>query len=75
MLKQMLLSTAVVAFGLVGPVNAQEPAKQTQDQRHPQKRVLQIQSGDPAPIFAANFDRASRTLRPAPLAPGSAEVP
>ena len=75
MLKQMLLCTAVGAFGLVGSTYAQEPAKQTQDQRHSQKRVLQVQSGDSAPIFAANFDRAARTLRPPSLAPGSAEVP
>ena len=75
MLKRMLLSTAVVAFGLVGPANAQESAKQTQDQRLSQKPVQQVQRDESAPLFAANFDRAARTLRPPPLAPGSAEVP
>ena len=75
MLKQALLCTALVAFGLVGSTNAQEPAKQTQDQRHSPKRVLETRSGDPTPLFAANFDLASRTKRPPPLAPGSAEVP
>lgn len=75
MLKQMLLGAAVVAFGLVSSTNAQEPTKQTQDRRHSQQRVLLIPSDDSAPIFAANFDRAARTLRPPPLARGSAEVP
>jgi hypothetical protein len=27
------------------------------------------------PDFTANFDRAAQTVRPAPLAPGSAEIP
>jgi hypothetical protein len=75
MLKQMLLGTALVAFGLGGSVNAQEPADQAQPQLPSQKRALQVRSGHSVADFTANFDRASRTLRPSPLAPGSAEVP
>jgi hypothetical protein len=31
--------------------------------------------GASSPDFTANFDLAKRTMRPAPLAPGSAEIP
>jgi hypothetical protein len=74
MLKQMLVS-AVVVFALVGPTRAQESAMQVRDRQHAEKQVLQVKISDPAPLFAANFDRAALTPRPAPLAPGSAEVP
>jgi hypothetical protein len=74
MFKQMLLSAAVMAFGLVGPATAQEPAKQTRHEQ-PQPSVVQVQHDKPTPLFAANFDRAARTQLPPPLAPGSAEVP
>jgi hypothetical protein len=74
MLKRMLVST-VVTFALVGPTNAQESAKQVPDRQHAEKQVLQARTGDPVPRFAANLDRAALTPPPAPLAPGSAEVP
>lgn len=71
MLKQMFLSAAVVAFVGAGPVCAQEQ-KQAQQQPNP---IVRAQSRHSVPDFNANFDLAARTSRPAPLAPGSAEVP
>lgn len=75
MLKQMLLSTVVVTFGLAGPASAQEPATPAQPQLQSQKPAQQVQIGRSVSDFTANFDRAARTMRPSPLAPGSAEVP
>ncbi|MCC6947692.1 MAG: hypothetical protein IT539_07990 [Bradyrhizobiaceae bacterium] len=74
MLKQAYWMAVVAAFGLVGPVNAQEPARQAQLQPAA-KPMPQVQSGPTTIDFRANFDLAARTLRPSPLAPGSAEVP
>jgi hypothetical protein len=36
---------------------------------------LTAQLRDAVPDFKANFDLAGQTVRPAPLAPGSAEIP
>jgi hypothetical protein len=68
MLTKAIASAAVLAFALTVPAFAQEAAKR-------QQTVVQAQRSDALPAFAANFDRAARTERPAPLAPGSAEVP
>jgi len=75
MLKQMLLGTVVVAFGLACPANAQEPTAPAQPQLQSQKPAQQVQISHSVSDFTANFDRAARTMRPSPLAPGSAEVP
>jgi hypothetical protein len=69
MLKQMFLSAAVVAFVSGGPVCGQE-----QKQAQQSSPIVQVQSRHSAD-FKSNFDLAVRTARPAPLAPGSAEVP
>ena len=71
MLRQMFLSAAVMAFVSGGPVFAQEQ-KQAQQQPSP---IVQVQSRHSVPDFKSNFDLAARTARPAPLAPGSAEIP
>ena len=70
MLKQMFLSAAVVAFVGGGPVCAQD-----QKQAQQPSPIVKVQSRHSVPDFKANFDLAARTSRPAPLAPGSAEVP
>lgn len=74
MLKQVLLGTAIVAFGPSSFVSAQEPPKQAQLQPAA-KPVPQLQDSQATADFRANFDLAARTLRPSPLAPGSAEIP
>ena len=62
---------ATVSFAGAGPVCTPEQ-KQAQQQPNP---IVRAQSRHSVPDFKANFDLAARTSRPAPLAPGSAEVP
>jgi hypothetical protein len=89
MSKQMLLSIVVTVFGLSGLAIAQEPAKPripaTVDGDDADAVAIFEATGralgsiaqirNAVPDFTANFDRAAQTVRPAPLAPGSAEIP
>jgi hypothetical protein len=89
MSKQMLLSIVVTVFGLSGLAMAQEPTKPGtpatidgggadalavfEATGRALGSIAQIRNA--VPDFTANFDRAAQTVRPTPLAPGSAEIP